>query len=313
MRVIEDTAQAHAPTTAAARRGDRRRRLLLLSYPTKNPRRLGRRRRDRHQRRADRRTRAPAPLPRRVQPRYHHRIVGTDRAPRRAAGVGAADQALRRLDDRNADRRRLGRAAARGACRRRASSCRRPRSRAPTTSTTCSWSARRAATRCGRIWRTTASRPPSTTRSRSTARRPTGRSPPEPFPPRNGSHGRSATLPLFPDGRRRRRPRDRMRSSPSRPRSKPGWPAGSSQPTPLRSGTAVVGYGYWGPNLVRNVMERARARIRRPVRARPRARWPRSRRVRRPAAVTVTRRRPTPTMSRRAARRDAAADASRRS
>ena len=50
----------------------------------------------------------------------------------------------------------------------------------------------------------------------------------------------------------------------------------SRQPRPPPLKVAVVGYGYWGPNLVRNVIERPGARARRPVRARPRRAPPRS-------------------------------------
>ena len=62
---------------------------------------------------------------------------------------------------------------------------------------------------------------------------------------------------------------------------------------PLR--TAVVGYGYWGPNLVRNVMERPGARVRRPVRARPRARRRVPVALRRAARRSATSTRSSPT------------------
>ena len=108
------------------------------------------------------------------------------------------------------------------------------------------------------------------------------------------------------DVRRRGRARGRRGRATSSPRSSHGWPAGSCQPTTPRSAIAVVGYGYWGPNLVRNVIERPELEFAGAVRARPRARG-RVLRAERPARrstrsldeLLARARRSTPSSSRR--------------
>ena len=65
----------------------------------------------------------------------------------------------------------------------------------------------------------------------------------------------------------------------------------AAPPTRRRSGVAVVGYGYWGPNLARNVAERPELELLGAVRARPGAR----RRVQRSAIPGVPVRRATST------------------
>ena len=214
-------------------------------------------------------------------PRYHHRIVGTT-ARLDALQAALLRVKLRHLDARNDDRRRLGSGAARRSRGPRPWSFRRRPSRAPTTSTTCSSCARRSATRCARTC--------------DDARRLERRALPVPDPPDRGLRGprvrrrqpagrraawprRSARSRCSRRCRTRRSSRSWRRSRASRHRSDQDAPHAQIRPIPAssRSNVAVVGYGYWGPNLVRNVIERPGVPARRPVRARPDARRGRSR------------------------------------
>ena len=155
LRVIEDTAQAHGAFHRGRRVGTLGDIGCFSFYPTKNLGGWGDGGADRDRRRRPRRSRAPAPLARRA-PALPPPDRGHDRAPRRAPGGDPAREAApaRRLERRPPT---AGRRPARRASPARPSSCPRPPSRAPTTSTTCSSCARTAATRCGSTSRSTTS------------------------------------------------------------------------------------------------------------------------------------------------------------
>ena len=136
-QVVEDACQAHGATRDGVRAGTRRagRRVQLLSG--EEPRRVRRRRRARHGRRADCGTR---PCAARARParEVRARARGLDGAPRLDPGARAAAQAAaaRRLERRNGERRRPCTTHAAGRSRR-SRGCR-PSRRAASRSGTCS-------------------------------------------------------------------------------------------------------------------------------------------------------------------------------
>ena len=169
LSLVEDAAQAFGASLGghALRRVRRRRDVLVL--PDQEPARLRRRRPDHDLRRGRRGARAHPALPR-LEGQGHVRADRLQLAARRAAGGGAARArtARRRLERQP---RRGGRALRRARPRRARRAAVR-RARRDATSTTCTWCARRTATRSSRVAQASAaSAPPSTTRSRCTCSR----------------------------------------------------------------------------------------------------------------------------------------------